>query len=286
MAVYERRWRPYDGPITPLRWRFGVVTRYALARAFASRIFTGFYVFWVLPPLLAILLVYLSHNLPMLQQLGVTEEFMERLVLRVFDILFGIQVFGAFFVAMVVSPSLVAADLSNHALPLYLARPINRSDYVLGKMLVLFVLISPITWGLGLLVFLLQAFLAGGGWGMTNHRIALGYLVGYLAWILVVSLLSLAISAWVRYKPVARVALFGVFFILAGFGQMVNGVTGTSLGDLVNLGKAILNICDSLFGEPTRDGLPVLFNWATLVATCLISTWMLNRKLRAHEVVR
>jgi ABC-2 type transport system permease protein len=262
-----------------------VVTKYALARAFASRIFTGFYVFWMLPPLLAVLLVYLSHNLPMLQQMGLTEQFMANLVMRVFDILFGIQVFAAFFVAMVVSPSLVAADLSNHALPLYLSRPIDRKDYVVGKMLVLFVLISPLTWLMGLLVFALQSFLEGGGWWITNHRIAVGYLVGYLVWILVVSMLSLAISAWVRFKPVARAALFGVFFILAGFGEMVNGVTGTSLGDLFNLGRAIGHVFKSLFGEPIRGGLPVIFTWTTLAVACLLSTWMLNRKLRAHEVV-
>ena len=153
-------------------------------------------------------------------------------------------------------------------------------------MLVLFILISPITWIMGLAVFFLQAYLEGGGWWLDNHRIALGYLVGHLVWILVISMLSIAISAWVRYKPVARIALFGVFFILAGFGEMVNAVTGTSMGDLVNLAKAIKGLFDSLFGEPSRGGLPIIFNWVTLIITCLLSTWMLNRKLRAHEVVR
>ena len=39
MAVYERTWRRYLGELTPLRWRWLVVTRYALADAFASRLF-------------------------------------------------------------------------------------------------------------------------------------------------------------------------------------------------------------------------------------------------------
>ena len=42
MAVYERTWRRYTGPLTPLRGRFLVVTRYALSDAFASRLFTAF----------------------------------------------------------------------------------------------------------------------------------------------------------------------------------------------------------------------------------------------------
>jgi ABC-2 type transport system permease protein len=128
--------------------------------------------------------------------------------------------------------------------------------------------------------------LEGGSWWIDNHRIAVGYLVGHLVWILVISMLSIAISAWVRYKPVARVTLFGVFFILGAFGTMVNGVTGTSLGDLVNLPNAIGEVFKSLFGEPSVGGLPVIFNWGTLVFTVLASAWMLNRKLRAHEVVR
>ena len=36
MAVYERIWRRYDGGLTPLRWRAGVVTKYALGEAFSS----------------------------------------------------------------------------------------------------------------------------------------------------------------------------------------------------------------------------------------------------------
>ena len=37
MAVYERIWRRYAGLQTPLKWRFLVITKYALKEAFASR---------------------------------------------------------------------------------------------------------------------------------------------------------------------------------------------------------------------------------------------------------
>ncbi len=286
MAVYERAWRRYAGALTPLRWRFTVVTRYALADAFSSRLFTAFYALCALPSVLALFLIYLSHNLKLLEQIGLTKEFMGGLTLAFFKVLFSWQAIPAFFIAVIVSPSLVAADLSNHALPLYLARPITRSGYVIGKMAVLALLLSPVTWVAGLLVFWLQAYLEGGGWWHHNWRIALAYLIGHLAWIAVISLLSLAVSAWVRYKPVARGALFGVFFILGGFSEAVNGVTGTSIGDLTNLGKAIASVVQSLFGGPTPSALPVALNWATLAGTALLGVWLLNRKLRAHEVVR
>jgi len=54
VAVYERVWRPYAGPVTPVGRRFLVVTRYALAEAFSSRLFTAFYAACFLPSLLSL----------------------------------------------------------------------------------------------------------------------------------------------------------------------------------------------------------------------------------------
>jgi ABC-2 type transport system permease protein len=286
MAVYERTWRRYTGHLTALRWRFLVVTRYALADAFASRLFTAFYAVCFLPSVIGIFFIYLSHNVSLLQQLGMPPDLMDVLTSQFFMYLFLYQAIPAFLIAVIVSPSLIAADLSNNAMPLYLGRPIDRHEYVLGKMAVLALLLSPITWVMGGAIFGLQAYLASGSWWLENYRIGFAYLVGHLVWIIVISMLTLAISAWVRFKPVARGALFLIVFILAGFGSAVNGVTGTSYGDLIHLVRAINSVVMSLFGAPTPSGLPVAFNWFTLVATTALSIWLINRKLRAHEVVR
>jgi ABC-2 type transport system permease protein len=286
MAVYERIWRRYEGELTPLRWRAAVITKYALAEAFSSRIFAAFYVLCLLPTVIGVFLVYLSHNVSLLQQIGLTAEFMGGLTSFFFQFLFLWQALPAFFVAVIVSPSLVAADISNNALSLYLSRPVNRRDFVLGKMAVLALLLSPITWMGGLLIFILQAYLQGNGWGFENWRIGMAYFVGHITWIVVISLLTLAISAWVRFKPAARGALFGIIFILSGFAQAINAVTGTSVGDLIHLTRAIVNVVMSIFGGPTHGDLPIALNWFTLVATSIFSIWMLHRKLRAHEVVK
>ena len=286
MAVYERTWRRYSGVLTPLKGRFLVVTKYALADAFASRLFTAFYAVCFLPSVGGLLFIYLSHNAALLQQLGMPADLMDILTNRFFMFLFSWQALPAFLVAVIVSPSLISADLANNALPLYLARPIDRREYVLGKLAVLAILLSPITWVMGLLIFGLQAYFEGGDWWLQNYRIGLAYLVGHLVWIVVISMLSLAISAWVRFKPAARGVLFGIFFILAAFGKAVNGVTDTSLGDLVNLARAISSVVLAIFGAPTPSGLPVIFNWLTLAVTTALSVWLINRKLRPHEVVR
>lgn len=286
MAVYERIWRRYRGPLTPVRARFRVVTRYAIADAFSSRLFTAFYAACFLPSLIGLFFIYLSHNVSLLQQLGMPPDLMEVLTSRFFMMLFSWQAIPAFLVALIVAPSLVAADLANGALPLYLGRPIDRRDYVLGKAAVLAILLSPMTWVMGALIFGLQAYLEGGSWWLANWRIAVAYVVGHATWIVVVSMLSLAISAWVRFKPVARGALFVIFFVLWGFAIAVNQFTGTAVGDIIHLARAINSVVLSLFGAPTPSKLPVFWNWMTLAATTALSIWLLDRKLRAHEVVR
>jgi ABC-2 type transport system permease protein len=286
VAVYERTWRPYAGPTTPVRGRCLVVTRYALAEAFSSRIFTAFYAACFLPSLLGLFLIYLSHNLGLLEQLGLTREFMGGLTLVFFRLLFLWQAIPGFFLMAILAPSLIAPDLANSALPLYLSRPIDRRDYVLGKLAVIFVVVSPPTWMMGLALFLLQTVEEGRSWGVTNWRIGLAYLVGHLVWILVISLLALAISAWVRFRPAALGALFALLFVLSAFGSAVNGITSSSIGDVVHLTRAIASVVHHLFGAPTSSGLPVAVNWLTLAAVALLSLWVLRLKLRAHEVVR
>ncbi len=286
MAVYERLWRRYTGELTPIRKRFLVITKYGLGEAFSSRIFTAFYAACFLPSLAGLFLVYLSHNLGLLEQIGITEELMGGLTMTFFQYLFMWQALPAFFVMVILAPGLVAPDLANNALPLYLSRPINRVDYVLGKMAVLFLLVSPPTWMMGLAIFGLQAYEEGGGWGTDNWRIAVAYLMGHLVWILVISLLALAISAWVRFKPAAVGTLFALIFILSGFAEAFNGITGTAYGDLFHLTSAIASVVLGLFGAPTPSELPVVANWFTLGSVALISIWLLNRKLRAHEVIR
>ena len=48
----------------------------------------------------------------------------------------------AFLLTAYAGPGLISPDLSNNALPLYLCRPISRTEYVLSKMAVLFIPLS------------------------------------------------------------------------------------------------------------------------------------------------
>src|SRR4051794_24150831 len=121
MAIYKRGYRAYSGPLTPERWRFLVLTRYAWRTMFQSRLLTAFFVICFFYPLGALLAIYFNGNASILSLLHASSAPLE-VEGKFFSVFMGIQGALAFFLAAFVGPGLVAPDLANGALPLYLGR--------------------------------------------------------------------------------------------------------------------------------------------------------------------
>src|SRR5262249_46172528 len=134
MAVYERTYRRWEGPQTT-RWRrFLVVPRYALAEVMSSRAFVIFYALCFVLPFVGLLAIYLRHNLSALKLLNLPlDRIREALPIdaRFFDGGLRVQGFFAFVMVVIVAPGLVAPDLRNNGLALYLSRPFSRAEYML-----------------------------------------------------------------------------------------------------------------------------------------------------------
>ena len=292
MAVYERNYGRYQGELTPEWSRFLILPRYAWKDVFESRLFVAFFALCFLLPFAGLLMIYLHHNLAALKFLNLPlEQLKEALPINGTFFRRGIefQSWLCFLLALSVGPALIAPDLRNNGLPLYLSRPFSRTEYVLGKLTVLVGLMSLITWIPGLLLFFFQGYLEGAGWVGDNLRIGFAIFVGSWSWILVVSLVALAISAWVKWKPVARISLLIVFFVLTGFARALNEALGTWWGYLLSLSTAMGNVWAFLFGLEVDDShfaQPAWSAWLTLALGCAFALWLLSRRIRAYEVVR
>jgi ABC-2 type transport system permease protein len=310
MGVHRRGYRQYDGPRTAERWRFWILARFALGRVFQSRLLVIFYVLCFVPTLVSLAGIYISHNVELLASLfpraGLGERLTDGALVPVtaefFLTLMTIQSTLSVFVTALIGPGLVSPDLTNNALPLYLSRPFSRVEYVLGKFSVLFILLSLITVMPLLLLFFVKSSLAGGSWFIENIRLAYAITLGCLIWVTLISLVALASSAWVRWRPAAAGMLFALFFIPAGFGQAANEILRMGWGSLLNAIIVIGTLWNSLFYlndpagyaaaannlNPMRHvpPIPAWSAWLTVAALCGLSLLLLNRKIRAHEVVR
>ena len=114
-------------------------------------------------------------------------------------------------------------------LPLYFCRPFSRAEYVFGKASVLAILLSQITWipGLSSVRGAGEPRRIGVDW---DHLWIAGSLVlSSLIWIAILSLLAMALSAWVKWRIVAGALLLAVLFFGAGFAQAINAVMRTAV---------------------------------------------------------
>ena len=304
MAVYEHTYKRYAGPLTPEWSRFLIIPRYAFRDVFKSKLFTAFFVLCFIPLLVEAILIYLHHNVSALGILKVNVRELLPIDAFFFQTFVNLQSGLAFFVALLIGPPLVSRDLRNNALPLYLCRPFSRTEYVLGKMSVLLILLSAMTWIPQLLLFLFQSYLEGASWFVNNIWMASAIFLSSFVWILLLALLSQAVSALVKWRVVASAALLGLFFIPSIFGEVINQIFVTRWGNLISLGALTKNVSAGLFGTFVRttgritdvDGQvvreivmnepPLWCSWAALFVICAICLALLSRKVKAYEVVR
>ena len=304
MAVYEHTYKQYLGKLTPEWSRFLVIPRHAFRDVFKSKLFTAFFVVCFLPLLVEAILIYLHHNVNALAAMKVNVRELIPIDATFFEFWVNFQAWPAFFVMLLVGPPLVSRDLRNNALPLYLCRPFSRTEYVLGKMSVLLILLSAITWVPQLLLFLFQSYLEGGRWLIENLSLASAILLSSVVWILLLALLSQAVSALVKWRVIASIALLGIFFIPWVFGEVINQLFATRWGNIISLGALMRNVTSGLFGtfvqatghitdfdgrvarEIVVNELPLWAAWSALFIACAICLALLSRKVKAYEVVR
>src|ERR1043165_5118420 len=253
MAVIERTYKPYLGRLSPEWSRFLIIPRHAFRDVFRSKILAGLFIMSYVFPLLWAILIYLHHNANAIAAMRINIADILPIDAWFFEFFVKFQGVTGFFLAMLIAPSQVSKDLTNNALPLYLCRPFSRSEYVVGKMSTVIILLSAITWVPGLLLFLLQSSLEGWAWFSENIGIASAIFIGSLVWILLLALLTQAISAWVRWRVASRAALLGVFFIPTAFGAIVNEILGTRWGHIFDLQALIGHVWSGLFGTFQRQ---------------------------------
>jgi ABC-2 type transport system permease protein len=303
MAVYDHTYKQFSGEVTP-RWsRFLTLPRHSYRSIFQSKLFIAYFVICLIYPLVASILIYLRHNT---EAMAIMELTVRKLVLidsEFFQFFMLYQGGCAFFLTLLIGPQLVSRDMTNNALPLYLSRPFSRAEYVLGKMSVLLILLSLITWIPILLVFLFQSYLEGWSWFTQNLRMAGAIFVGSWIWILLLALMSLAISSWVKWRIAASAALIGVFFIPAAFAGAINEIFMTRWGNLISLPNIIKSVWEGLFGTWVEHAgrvrgfvngrrvfldlfqPPLWSSWLVLATICAFCLLLLVRKVRAYEVV-
>lgn len=287
MAVYKRSYKSYAGPITAEWSRFWIIPRFAWQSLFKQRLLTILYVVCFFYPLGAALVIYFNSNMSFLRQYVPVPDKLIDIGNTFFFTFLSVQSVLGFILTALIGPGLISPDLTNNALPLYFCRPLSRTGYVVGKMTVISALLSLITWIPGLLLFALQASLSDDKWWDANAYLAGSIFLSSVLWILVISVLALALSAWVKWKVVAGGLMLVVLFIGSALGEMVRQIARSDVGRYLDLAYNMSRVWGSLFRITEDTGsISLEESIAVVLAFSAFCVYLLMKKVRAFEVVR
>ncbi len=290
MSIYKHQYRAYTGRVTPVWTRILVLTRYSFAEAWSSKITVALFIICFVPMLGSLFTIYIANNPAARLLMGSRGPQLLLIDSGFFLNVLAIQCWLALALASWIAPRLITLDLVDNALPILLSHPISRFGYVAGKYIALFAALSMVTWVPCLLLFFYQGYSSAVPWATSNLRLAGGMVAGSVIWIALLSVLGLALSSWVKWRVLATGVIFAAVLVPASVGAIVCGVLRTKWGLLLNLPMMLYCLWQRLLGISARaDGSMQLPTDAIvamlLLASCLFA-FMLNKRIRAREVVR
>jgi ABC-2 type transport system permease protein len=286
MAVYKRGYQRYQGATTSRWTRFMALPRFAWRRMFQQRQVIMLTIVSLIWPLLCAIFIYISNHADLLKGFGGGFQTFLAVKSNFFLTFMNVQSTFIIFLAALTGPGLIAPDLANNALPLYFSRPLSRLDYAIARLLTLVAVLSLISWIPGLLLFGMQAGMAEGKWLKENWEIGCAIVAGFFIWILIVSLVALASSAYARLKMVSGGVVLGFFFILSGMATMIDQIFRSHWGQAISPTWATRRIWYSMLkisDVPPGPGVETCLLALAIVVILLIL--VLKRKLRPVEVV-
>jgi hypothetical protein len=110
--------------------------------------------------------------------------------------------------------------------------------------------------------------------------------LGFLLWLLVLSLVAMASSAYVKWRVVAGAVSLAFFFILAGVSAMIDAVFRVTWGHILDPAWAVNRVWAALLGVDPLDGPGAGVSMLALALWVLLLVLVIERKLRPVEVVR
>ena len=286
MPIHTQDYRHWEGTLKPRNYTRWWIIAKAELKLLAQRRIVRLIV--AIPPVIYILvhaiLIYTFNQAPEASLLfKVDAEFFQKFLFRLEPISSALLIA---LIAIFGGSGLIATDLKNNALSLYLSKPISWIDYLIGKFAVIGILIGCLTLVPGLLLFLEHLLLTDTSFFKENYWIPLSIIIYSVVITLSAGLLMLLFSSLTSNPRYATIGFCAVWFGLPVTYEVLRLITRTSSMAIVSiwanydiLGSALFNASHSHV---------VHWAWALLVLLVLIvlCLFVLHRRIRAVEIVK
>lgn len=227
MTIRDLGYRRYQGRRTPTAQRWQVVMRHTASMIARQRWVRRLLLLALFPTLIAAVVLYLKTRMGNLVSVdhpagggmphfvmsgGATDA--------AASLIYDFQVnwygtpMGAFLVAMLAGGGIIADDIRTNAFQFYFARPLSKTQYLVGKLLGVFLLTFCVTAGPPLILVLVRASLTTDGADLARQVVLLvRTLILATLEAGVFSTLAVSLSSLTPRRGLAQSAFAGIFFL-------------------------------------------------------------------------
>lgn len=278
MPIHDQGYKRYAGRRITGGRSWWVIARAGVLERVRERRFLGLLLLAWAPFVVRAVLLYAAANVPQASFLAPsTETFREFL---------DQQGFFVFLVTIYVGSGLIANDRRANALQLYLARPLTRLEYVVGKLATLVIFLIAVTWLPGMLLLFLQMMFAGSLAFVQANLFLIPAITLFAAiQVLVSAMAMLALSSLSKSRRFVAMMYAGIIFFTAAMYQALRQITQSDAWAWISPQDTLDVIADAVFRIEAARAIPVPA--AVLVVAILlgVSAWLIARHVRGVEVV-
>ena len=278
MPIHDQGYRRYGGEKARTGTGWIVITRAGLRTFFAKRAFLGLLLVAWFPFFVRAVQSYAAANLPQAQFLAPTAETFRQFLDQ--------QQIFVFFITVYVGAGLIANDRRANALQIYLSKPLTRAEYIFGKLAILMIFLSLVTWLPAIVLLIVQISFAG-NFTFLARNLFLFPAITVFSFISVtmVAAAMLALSSLSnssRYVGILYAAV--IFFTQAVYG-VVYAVTRSSAMSWISFSANLSQVGDVIFRQPPKYDTPWPVSLFMIVGLIVLSAVVLERRVRGVEVV-
>jgi ABC-2 type transport system permease protein len=278
VPIHDQSYRHYGGGKAAPGRSWTVIAWAGIKTLIRKRIFMGLLIFAWAPFIVRAVQFYISANYPQAAILTPGAETFRQYLEQ--------QDFFVFLITVYVGAGLIANDRRANALQIYLSKPLMRSEYIAGKLAVLFGFLIFITLVPAMLLLFLKVMFDGNFTFLkTNLFLVPAITIGALLQVTLASFTMLALSSLSKSARYVGILYVGItFFTLAIYGVLY-AITGSSRMSWISIGANVSQVVDVVFRLKPRYTTPWQVSLLVIIALVVISISVLERRVRGVEVV-
>jgi ABC-2 type transport system permease protein len=278
MPIHDQSYRHYGGGKTLPGRSWTVIAWAGIKTLIRKRMFMGLLIFALSPFLVRAVQMWISANYPQASILAPTPETFRQFLEQ--------QGFFVFVITVYVGAGLIANDRRANALQIYLSKPLMRSEYIVGKLAVLFSFLLLVTFVPAMLLLLLKVVFDGSPAFLKNNVFLIPAItVGSLLQVTLAAFTMLALSSLSKSARYVGILYVGITFFTSAIYGALYAITGSSRVSWISIGANVEQVVDVVFRMKPRYATPWQVSLLVIIGLVVMSVSVLERRVRGVEVV-